>query len=180
MDFHTVRSLAPASISAKTVMTTRESRLHWAGSLHRVGRWIYTRNTRTAPGLLTEEHGKGSLPGNQSVQTGGLMYTHQDREDDPPLELASIFAHGPINTRFGWIGRIDRLIHPSPRGDGISYLPFDPSAPATMYLAGLEFDANDHFRLTPNIVYTRYDRNEDGVRPESDLHIRLTLFANFE
>ena len=32
--------------------------------------------------------------------------------------------------------RIDRLLEPSPRGDGIAYIPFDPRARATMSLAG--------------------------------------------
>lgn len=110
----------------------------------------------------------------------GLMYAHQDRQEDPTLELASLFVRSRIRSGMGLIGRIDRLFEPSPRGDGIAYLPFDPSAPATLYLAGIEAFLSDHVRLTPNIVYTRYDRNDQGVRPDSDLHLRLTLFLDFE
>ncbi len=69
----------------------------------------------------------------------GLLYAKQDRGEDPPLELASAFLGVKLDERNSVIGRIDRLIEPSPKGDGISYLPFDPSAPATMYLAGYEF-----------------------------------------
>ena len=85
-----------------------------------------------------------------------------------------------VTERASLVGRVDRLLEPSPRGDGISYLPMDPSARATMMFAGLEFEVAPHFRLTPNVVCTRYDRNEQGVRPEPDVHLRLTLFIDFE
>ena len=78
------------------------------------------------------------------------------------------------------VGRIDRLIQPSPRGDNISYLPFDPSAPATMFIGGLEFQASPHVFITPNTVLTWYDRNDEGIRPNTDFHLRLTLLINFE
>jgi hypothetical protein len=110
----------------------------------------------------------------------GLQYSNQDRQEDPPLELASAFFVSPVTERASLVGRVDRLLEPSPRGDGISYLPMDPSARATMMFAGLEFEVAPHFRLTPNMVCTRYDRNEQGVRPEPDVHLRLTLFIDFE
>jgi hypothetical protein len=78
------------------------------------------------------------------------------------------------------VGRLDRLIKPSPKGNNISYLPFDPSAAATTLFAGVEFQPSPHFFVTPNAVVTYYDRNDEGIRPETDLHIRLTLLINFE
>ena len=110
----------------------------------------------------------------------GAMYSHQDREEDPTLELASVFLVGKLSEKTRWVGRMDRLMEPSPSGDNISYIPFDPSAKATFFIGGLEFHTSPHFYLTPNIIYTHYDRSENGVRPESDLHLRLTLFINFE
>lgn len=110
----------------------------------------------------------------------GIQYSHQDREDDARLELASIYAVRGLNHRSNLIGRIDRLFEPSPKGNGISYIPFDPSAPATLFLAGWEFRANDHLRFTPNAIVILYDRNDEGVRPETDLHLRLTVFLDFE
>jgi hypothetical protein len=110
----------------------------------------------------------------------GGQYSNQDREDDPPLELASAFLVKGINDKVSLIGRVDRLLEPSPRGDGIAYLPMDPSARATLLFAGVEFRLNPQLLITPNVVHTRYDRNADGVRPEDDLHLRLTLFLNFE
>lgn len=110
----------------------------------------------------------------------GAQYANQDRDDDPPLELASVFAVRPLGENASLIGRIDRLIEPSPKGDAISYLPFDPSVPATLLLAGFEFRAQPWLRLTPNVVMIRYDRSDEGTRPETDLHLRLTLFFDFE
>jgi hypothetical protein len=119
--------------------------------------------------------------GHQGERTGwGLMYAHQDRESDPALELASLFVRSRISEGMGLIGRVDRLYEPSPKGDGISYIPFDPRAPATLYLAGIETFVSRHVLLTPNVVYIRYDQSDLGVRPESDLHLRLTLFLDFE
>lgn len=110
----------------------------------------------------------------------GIQYSHQDREDDPTLEIASTFIQGRVGKKTRLVGRIDRLFKPSPRGNNISYLPFDPTAPATTFFAGVEFQASPHFFVTPNTVVTYYDHNDLGVRPETDLHLRLTLFVNFE
>lgn len=110
----------------------------------------------------------------------GIQYSWQDREDDPPLELASTFIRSQLVEKVRLVGRVDRLFEPSPRGDDIAYLPFDPSAKATTLFAGFEYHATPHFYITPNIVYTHYDKNDDGFRPESDLHLRVTLFINFE
>jgi len=49
-----------------------------------------------------------------------------------------------------------------------------------MFIGGLEFQPSCHFFITPNFVWTRYDRNDEGVRPKTDFHLRLTLFINFE
>jgi hypothetical protein len=110
----------------------------------------------------------------------GAQYSAQDRERDPTLELASAFVVGQASDRIGLIARLDRIIEPSPAGDNIAYLPFDPSAPATMLLAGVEFRPTRHLTVTPNIVSTWYDRAEDGSRPTRDLHWRITAFFNFE
>ena len=110
----------------------------------------------------------------------GAQYSRQDREEDPVLELASAFVRARAGEKTRLVGRIDRIMEPSPKGDNISYLPFDPSAPATMFIAGLEYQAAPHLFITPNTVLTRYDRNDEGVRPRTDLHLRLTLFVDFE
>ena len=110
----------------------------------------------------------------------GAQYSSQDREDDPALELASAFVVGRLSEKMNLVARVDRIIEPSPLGDNISYIPFDPSAPATMLIGGIELRITDTFTLTPNIISTRYDRNEDGIRPTQDLHLRLTFFLDLE
>jgi len=110
----------------------------------------------------------------------GLQYSNQDRQDDPSLELASAFFVSHVTERTSLVGRVDRLLEPSPKGDDISYLPMDPSARATMMFAGFEFQLNSHVFVTPNTVVTVYDRNDQGLRPKTDVHLRLTLFVDFE
>lgn len=110
----------------------------------------------------------------------GLLYANQHREDDPPLELASVYAVASLGEKDAAFVRVDRLFEPSPRGNGIDYLPFDPSAPATALFAGWERRFGEHLRLTPNAVLVRYDRAADGARPDTDVHLRLTLFLDFE
>ena len=117
---------------------------------------------------------------NSDALRWGLQYSHQDRKDDPTLELASAFLVTRLTEKQSLIGRVDRLLEPSPRGDGIAYLPFDPTARATMMLAGLEYRFSPVFRITPNVIWTTYDVNAAGVRPEDDLHLRLTFFLDLE
>lgn len=109
----------------------------------------------------------------------GLQYSNQDRAKDPPIELISGFVAIETSDNGSLIGRIDRLIEPSPKGDGISYIPFDPDAPATLYLGAWEHRLTSHFRLTPNVLVIAYDRDAEGNRPRTDVHVRLTAFFRF-
>ena len=110
----------------------------------------------------------------------GIQYSHQDREDDPRLELASAFFVQSLANSFSLISRIDRILEPSPRGDNIAYVPFDPTARATMLLAGFEYRISSVLRITPNVIWTTYGDNAAGTRPEDDLHLRLTFFLDLE
>ncbi len=110
----------------------------------------------------------------------GVQYSDQDREDDPPLRLASSYWIRSLREGLEFIGRVDRIFEPSPKGDNISYIPFDPTAPATLYLAGLEFAVNRHLSVTPNLVVVDYDRDASGLAPKTDVYLRLTAFVNFE
>jgi len=110
----------------------------------------------------------------------GIQYSNQDREDDPPLELASVFAVYRLGERASLVGRVDRLLEPSPKGNGIAYLPFDPTARATLLICAVEFRALPYLAITPNIEVIAYDRNDQGVRPDTDTHFRLTFYVDFE
>jgi len=110
----------------------------------------------------------------------GLQYSHQHRQNGPTLELASAFAVRRLRENVSLIGRVDRLLEPSPKGNAIAYLPFDPSARATMLIGGLEFHVLPHLTITPNTVVTFYDRNEAELRPDTDWYLRLTFFLDLD
>ena len=110
----------------------------------------------------------------------GAQYSHQDRQEDPPLELASAYVIGRVGEKTTLVGRVDRLIQPSPAGNNISYIPFDPDTPATFFIAGMEFKVGPHLFITPNTIVTVYDRDDQGVRPTTDFYLRLTVFLKLE
>lgn len=110
----------------------------------------------------------------------GIQYSNQDRQDDPRLQLASAFVVGRLGKRISLVGRIDRIIEPSPKGNNISYLPFDPRARATFFIGGVEFRAASFLTVTPNTVVISYNRNDQGIRPRTDFHLRITLFLDLE
>jgi hypothetical protein len=109
----------------------------------------------------------------------GMQYSYADRQTAPPLDLASAWAVKPVGERTSLIGRIDRVFEPSPKGNNIAYIPFDPTAPATLYLLAYEYRASPNFTLTPNAVVVDYDRNDEGVRPTTDVYLRLTAYFRF-
>ena len=47
-------------------------------------------------------------------------------------------------------------------------------------LGGVEFRLTQHLLITPNAVITYFDRNDQGIRPETDLHLRVRLFLDLE
>lgn len=107
----------------------------------------------------------------------GLLYSNQDRQSEPPLEVASVFLVWRLSRIASLVGRLDRLLEPSPSGDGIDYLPFDPTARATLLLAAVELQLSDSFRLTPGLEVIAYDVSETtGQRPATDTILRLTAF----
>ena len=110
----------------------------------------------------------------------GFQYSNQNRQEDPRLELASAYVVRKLGVKTSLVARVDRLMQPSPKGNNISYIPFDPSAKATFFLGGVEFRLSPHLRLTPNTIVTTYDRNDEGVQPRTDFHLRLTFFLDFE
>ncbi len=110
----------------------------------------------------------------------GLQYFYRDRENNAPGKLASAFFIKNVGQDFRFVGRLDRLLDPSIRGDDNPYIPFAPTAKATMYLVGLEYQVADKVVITPNSIVISYDRDDQGLRPNTDVYLRLTVFANFE
>lgn len=110
----------------------------------------------------------------------GLQYSNQYRQSNPRLELISAFITGKVYNNISLIGRVDRLLEPSPRGNDIEYIPFDPNSKATFFIGGIEFPISKHFIITPNVVFTTYDESNEGIKSNNDLQYRLSLFFNFE
>ena len=133
------------------------------------------------------------LPGQSNRSTGqvfggyqadnfrfGLQYYYQDRQADIRAEFASAFAVKTLGNRFDLIGRIDRIFEPNPEGANISYIPFDPTARATLFLAALQYQVTEHLAIIPNTIVINYDRNDEGIIPETDFYLRLSFFLNYE
>lgn len=110
----------------------------------------------------------------------GAQYVYRDRESQSPGELASVYAIWALEDGKSVIGRVDRILEPSLKGDNISYIPFDPSAKATMFVAAYEYRVSDHLLLTPNTIVIKYDEDELSQRPNTDIFFRVTLFLDFE
>lgn len=108
-----------------------------------------------------------------------LQYAYQDRQDDPRLELASTFGVVELTPKIVLVGRVDRLLAPSPKGNDIDYLPFSPRSKATLLIAATELRFNEIFSLMPNVETIFYDHPTDGgPRPEDDLLLRLTFYVH--
>lgn len=110
----------------------------------------------------------------------GVQYSHQFRQEAPALELFSGFVVQKIYKDISVIGRIDRIMEPSPNGNNISYIPFDPNAKATLFLAGVEFPTTKYLTITPNVVFTTYDKENGIPTPHNDLQFRCTVFLDLE
>ena len=157
-------------------------------------KWMGALTWRTNAGLILDGYlDYEKLPGRTDRSTiqlflgkktellrWGVQYSNEDRQDDPRLELASAFVIASVREKYHLVGRVDRIMEPSPKGDNISYIPFDPSARATMLLGGIEYQYSPVFRITPNIIWTSYDRNDQGARPDPDVHLRITFFLDLE
>lgn len=114
----------------------------------------------------------------------GVQYAHQNRQvapgvDDLKLQIGSVFATAKISEKVWGFARVDRLFDPNPDGAKISYLPFDVSAKAKLFLAGLDFRPIENVRIMPNVEAVFYDK-VGGDRPDTDLIPRVTLFYSWK
>jgi hypothetical protein len=116
------------------------------------------------------DHTTGQISLHYSLAHGrvGGLYFYQDRQADPRLEVASAYGVADLFSKVSLVGRVDRLLVPSPRGNDIDYLPFDPSAKATLLIAGMEWRPCAYFSLTPNLETILYNRNLEGYKPKND------------
>lgn len=108
----------------------------------------------------------------------GLQYFHREWANNAAEELriaSAYYVHTFGARHWDIIGRIDYLLDPSVRGDDIRYLPFDPTARATLLFAGIGIKLHKNVEILPNIKYLTYDKNDEGIRPDDDVYLSLTL-----
>ncbi|MEE8348663.1 MAG: porin [Acidobacteriota bacterium] len=111
----------------------------------------------------------------------GIQYAHQKRKGDSKVDLdvLSLFGFVDVSPRVTLIGRYDRMFDPNPEGAKIPYIPFDPTAKFHFFLAGIDWKVSEGFSLIPNVEVVRYDKREDGTRPDTDLILRITFYYKF-
>lgn len=110
----------------------------------------------------------------------GVQFAQQARQqgkglENSKLEVASAFFVRRLSERINFLARADRVFDPNPAGAKISYLPFDPSAPSTLALAGIDYTPHSNVHLIPNVEFVRYDER-DGERPDDDVMVRGTFY----
>lgn len=108
----------------------------------------------------------------------GLHYFHRewDQNEAEKFRLASAYyVHVFGSGRWDLVTRIDYLFDPSVKGDGIDYIPFDPTARATALYGGIGVKLHKNFEIMPNVKYVTYGKNDEGIRPDDDFYLNLTL-----
>jgi hypothetical protein len=114
----------------------------------------------------------------------GLQYAQQTRMEtgeDLDLRILSGFITKSVGEKMWVLARVDRNMDPNPGGDAIAYMPFDPSAANTFFIAGLDFMVAEGVSLIPNVEATMYDDPEvgGGEAPDTDVMVRLTFQGKF-
>jgi hypothetical protein len=113
----------------------------------------------------------------------GVQYIRQLRKetgDDVELRVLSAWVTGEISDNVWLFGRVDRNFDANPEGDRIAYIPFDPTAPNTFVLAGLDWWVRDTVGFSPNVEVVVYDEPDaGGPTPDTDVIPRLTFHLTF-
>ncbi len=109
----------------------------------------------------------------------GLQYARQTRmvknADDEKMDVGSVFFVKKLSAKTNFIIRIDRQFDPNPSGDEISYIPFDNTAKSTFLVTGLDYAPIKDVHLMPNLEIVKYDENDSGTTPKTDVIPRLTF-----
>jgi hypothetical protein len=114
--------------------------------------------------------------------TLGLQYAIQDRQgetQDQTYELFSAFATYKLHEKWGLVGRVDRNFDANPKGESISYIPFNDTASSLFYVFGIDYKPWKNVTFTPNVELVSYNKNDEGVTPDTDVYGRLTFYWKF-
>lgn len=114
----------------------------------------------------------------------GALYSYQRRDtgigaNDLELDLVSLFGNFKMGETVRGYLRADHLFDPYPGGPNNSYLPFASGVESTFMVGGADILLANQIHLMPNIEAIAYGENFAGVRPETDIIPRLTLYYKF-
>ncbi len=119
---------------------------------------------------------------NERFRTG-IQYALQVRQEEPDTafnyDIASLFLVYNPNEKISFLLRYDKTFDPNPKGEDISYIPMSSEAPSNLIIAGLDLKLHKNVSLIPNAEYVFYDE-ENGIKPDPDLYLRLTFFYKFK
>jgi hypothetical protein len=114
--------------------------------------------------------------------TLGAQYSVQERLGEitnNTMHILSTFSTYKLNQKWGLVGRIDRNYNPNPKGESISYIPFNNTASNTFYILGVDFKPWKDVTFTPNVEIISYDKNNIGITPNTDVYGRITFYWKF-
>ena len=120
---------------------------------------------------------------NSKTIRSGLMYADQTRQqgsdEDLKMRVASFFLVGAISEQVSLLARIDRNFDPNPKGEKISYVPFDKNSESTFFIIGGDWHPVKGVSFIPNVELVKYDENDNGLTPTTDVIARVTFFWKF-
>ena len=109
----------------------------------------------------------------------GILYADQTRQmedvENKKMRVASLFIVGEVSEQFSLFGRVDRNFEPNPQGDKIAFLPFDLTSSNIFFVGGVDWHPVKQVRFMPNVECIKYDENDEGVTPTSDIIGRITF-----
>ncbi len=109
----------------------------------------------------------------------GILYADQTRQmedvENKKMRVASLFIVGEVSEQFSLFGRVDRNFEPNPQGDKIAFVPFDPTTSNIFFVGGVDWHPVKQVRFIPNVEFVKYDENDEGVTPTSDVIGRITF-----
>jgi hypothetical protein len=112
-----------------------------------------------------------------------VQYVQQNRKEtgeDVELRIVSAWVTGEVRENMWLVGRVDRNLDANPEGSSVAYIPFDPTAPNTFVLAGLDWWVRDTVGFSPNVEVVVYDDPDGGgPTPDTDVIPRLTFHMTF-
>lgn len=114
----------------------------------------------------------------------GALYAYQFRKNtefsgDMNLDLVSLFANARLTETLKLFARADHLFDKNPGGPENDYLPISDRAESTFLNGGVDIALHEDVHLIPNIEAVIYGEDDTGVRPDTDLIPRFTLFWEF-